>query len=66
MVLIVGVCDAFEKCKLFIPILAVRYFGSTIGMEVLWPLKDLSVDNVITTELKQCCATVDGCNNLGK
>ncbi len=41
-------------------------FRLFIGMEVLWPLKDLSMDNVITTQFEQCCATTYGCNNLRK
>ncbi len=51
MVLIEGVCDTFEEHKFFISTRIARYFKSIIGMEVLWPLKDLFVDNVITTEL---------------
>jgi hypothetical protein len=66
VVWIEGVCDAFEEHKLFILMLATRYFGSIIGMEVLWPLKDLSVDNVITIKFKQCCAITYGCNDLGE
>ncbi len=66
VVLIEGVFDTFEECKLFILTLAINYFGSVVRMEVFWPLKDLSMDNVTVTKLKQCFATMDGCNNLEK
>jgi hypothetical protein len=37
-----------------------------VGMEVFWPLKDLSLDDeVTTTRLKQCCVTMENCINLG-
>jgi hypothetical protein len=52
VVLIEGVFDTFEEHKLFSPTLTARYFGSIVGMEVFWPLKDLFVDNVIPMELK--------------
>jgi hypothetical protein len=52
VVLIEGVFDTFEERKLFNPTLTTRYFGSIVGMEVLRPLKDLFVDNVILMELK--------------
>jgi hypothetical protein len=66
VVLIEGVFDTFEECKIFILTLAISYFGSVVRMEVFLPLKDLSMDNVIATKLKQCFATMDGCNNLEK
>jgi hypothetical protein len=38
-----------------------------VGMEALWPLKDLSLDDeVTTTRLKQCCVTMDNCINWGR
>jgi hypothetical protein len=38
-----------------------------VGMEVFWPLKDLSLDDeVTTTRLEQCCVTTDNCINLRK
>jgi len=66
VVLIEGVFHTFEECKLFISVLATRYFGSVVRMEVFWHLKDLSMDNVIAMKLEQCFATMDGCNNPGK
>jgi hypothetical protein len=67
VVLIEGVLDTFEEGKLFMLMPIVRYFESIVGMEVFWPLKDLFMDNVvITKELKQCCATTNNFNNLGK
>jgi hypothetical protein len=67
VVLIEGVFDTFEERKLFMLMLDVKHFESIVGMEVFWPLKDLSMDNVvITTKLEQCCATTNNCNNLGK
>jgi hypothetical protein len=48
VVLIEVVFEAFEEHKPFIWTLVGRYFGSTIGMEVFWPLKDLSTDDVMT------------------
>jgi hypothetical protein len=66
VVLIEGVFDTFEECKLFILTLTTRYFGSVVRMEVFWSLKDLSMDNVIATKLEQCFATMDYCNNFRK
>jgi hypothetical protein len=55
MVWIEGVFDTFEECKLFMMMLVVRYFESIVRVEVFWPLKDLSMDNVvINMELEQC------------
>ena len=58
-------------CGLFFIIYFIIYyriiFRLFIGMEVLWPLKDLSMDDVVTIiGLQQCFVTMDGCNNLGK
>jgi hypothetical protein len=44
-----------------------KYLGSDVGMKVFWSLKDLSVENLLTTpELEQCYTTMDVCNNLGE
>jgi hypothetical protein len=67
MVLIEGVFDAFEECKVFILMPIAKYLGSDVGMKVFWSLKDLSMENLLTTsELEQCYTTVDVCNNLGE
>ncbi len=66
VILIEGVFDTFEECKLFILTPTTRYFGLVVRMEIFWPLKDLSMDNIIVTKLEQCFATMDNCNNLGK
>ncbi len=67
MVLIEGVFDAIEECKVFILMPIAKYLRSDVGMEVLQSLKDLSMENLlITLELKQCYTIVVVCNNLGK
>ncbi len=67
MVLIEGVFDAFEECKVFILITIAKYLGSDVGMKLFWSLKDLSMENLLTTpKLEQCYTTVDVCNNLGE
>jgi hypothetical protein len=43
MVLIEVVFETFEERKLFIWTPTPRYFKSTIGSEVFWPLKDFSL-----------------------
>ncbi len=47
MVLIEGVFDAFEECKLFILMLIARYLGLVVGMEIVWSLKDLAMENYL-------------------
>jgi len=67
MVLIEGVFDAFKECKVFILMPTAKYLRLDVGMKVLWSLKDLSMENLLTTpELEQCYTTMDVCNNLGK
>jgi len=67
VVLIETMFESFEERKLFILMLAVRYFGLAIGMEIFWPFKDLSLDDAMTTtRLQQCYVSMDGCNDLGK
>ncbi len=40
----------------------------TVGKDVLWSLKDLSMDGWCGDyyRVQQCFVTMDGCNNLGK
>ncbi len=40
---------AFEERKLFILMPTARYFGLAIGMEIFWPFKKLSLDDIVTT-----------------
>jgi hypothetical protein len=49
MVLIEGVFDAFKECKVFILMPTAKYLRLDVGMKVLWSLKDLSMENLLTT-----------------
>lgn len=44
MVSIETMHETFEEQKLFCPTLTTKYCGSMVGMEVLWPFKDVSLN----------------------
>jgi hypothetical protein len=56
-----------EQRKLFCPVPNVRYYGSTMGIEVFLPYKYLSMNDEEVTMVKdQCHVIVDGVNNFLK
>ncbi len=67
VVLIEVVNDDCEQWKLLCPIPNVKYCRSTVGIEVFWPCKYLSMnDEVVEMAINQCHVIMDGVNNLSK
>jgi hypothetical protein len=61
VVLIEVMNEDCEQWKLFCLVPSVRYYGSTIGVEVFWPCKYLSMnDEEVMTMKDQCHMIVDG------
>jgi hypothetical protein len=53
--------------ELFYLVIIVKYFGSTVGIEVFWPCKYLSMnDEEVAMTKDQCHVIVDGMNTLSK
>ncbi len=67
VILIETVFEAFEERKLFCLVLTMRYYGSSIRMEVFWPFNDLLMnDEVVVKVFNKGHVTMDGVNNLEK
>jgi hypothetical protein len=65
VILIEIVLEAFEERKLFCSVLTARYYGSLVGMELLWPFKDLPMnDEMVVKVFDKGHVTMDGANNL--
>ncbi len=65
MVSIETVHEAFEEQKLFCPTSIARYCRSTVGMEVFWPFKDVSLNvELVVIVFDKGNLTMHAMNNL--